>query len=87
MTTIKITAKRQTVLPIALCDEMHVGPGDRLVVEAIDVGDRRVWALTPVREQQLPGFGALRKYARGKRHEWAVIAERIEEGWQAEARR
>lgn len=81
MTTIKITAKRQTVLPKTLCEEMHVGPGDRLEVEPVDVGGERLWALKPARKPELPAFGTLRKYVKGALPDWDETRRRLEDAW------
>ena len=81
MPTIKITAKRQTVLPKALCKAMRVGPGDRLEVEPIEVGGERLWALKPTRAPELPAFGALRKFIKGPVPDWDETRRRLEGAW------
>lgn len=84
MTTIKITAKRQTVLPKALCEEMHVGPGDRLEVEPVEVHGQRLWALRPADSPELPAFGSLKKYVKGPLPDWEETRERLDDAWAAE---
>jgi len=81
MTTIKITAKRQTVLPKILCEEMHVGPGDRLEVERVNVGGERLWALKPARRPELPAFGILGKFIKGNVQDWDETKRRLEDAW------
>jgi len=84
MTTIKITAKRQTVLPKALCEDMHVGPGDRLEVRSVRVGGERVWVLRPAREPDLPAFGILRNYLKSRPPDWQEVRRRLEDAWAEE---
>ena len=82
MTTIKITAKRQTVLPKTLCEEMHVGPGDRLEVEAVEIGGERLWALKPANQPVLAAFGVLRKYVKGNLPEWEETRRQLDDAWE-----
>jgi bifunctional DNA-binding transcriptional regulator/antitoxin component of YhaV-PrlF toxin-antitoxin module len=84
MTTVKITSKRQVVLPGVLCEEMRVGPGDRLEVEPVEVGGERLWALKPACEPDLPAFGLLRKYVKGKTPDWRETRRRLEDAWAEE---
>ncbi len=81
MSTIKITAKRQTVLPKLLCEDMHVGPGDHLEVELVEVDGERLWALKPARKPELPAFGMLRKYVKDKLPDWEQTRRRLDEAW------
>jgi bifunctional DNA-binding transcriptional regulator/antitoxin component of YhaV-PrlF toxin-antitoxin module len=78
MTTIRLTAKRQATLPKALCEEMHLRPGDALLVDGRVVGGQKVWLLKPVCDAQPSWFGALKKYGRGKRHGMASVRRSIE---------
>ncbi len=47
MATITLTAKRQATLPKEVCEELHIEPGDRLVVERQVIGGESVWVLRP----------------------------------------
>ena len=47
MATITLTAKRQATLPREVCDEMHLEPGDRLVIEPRVIDGQSVWILRP----------------------------------------
>lgn len=47
MSTIKLTSKRQATLPKELCDELHVGPGDELIVERRTIDGETAWVLRP----------------------------------------
>jgi AbrB family looped-hinge helix DNA binding protein len=47
MSTITLTAKRQATLPKEVCDELHVEPGDRLIVEKKVIRGESVWVLRP----------------------------------------
>jgi bifunctional DNA-binding transcriptional regulator/antitoxin component of YhaV-PrlF toxin-antitoxin module len=47
MATVKLTAKRQGTLPKELCEELHIGPGDELIVERRVIERETVWILRP----------------------------------------
>lgn len=47
MPAIKLTAKRQGTFPKALCDELQVGPGDKLLLEPRVIDGETVWVLRP----------------------------------------
>lgn len=47
MATITLTAKRQATLPKEVCEELHIEPGDRLIVERQVIGGESVWILRP----------------------------------------
>lgn len=47
MPTITLTAKRQATLPKEVCEELHVEPGDRLIVERQVIDGESVWVLRP----------------------------------------
>ncbi len=80
MTSIRITSKRQATLPKALCDEMRVEPGDRLLVERRRIDDRDAWVLIPEPLQEPPGWiGSLRKYAVGLSHDMDSVRRSIKE--------
>jgi bifunctional DNA-binding transcriptional regulator/antitoxin component of YhaV-PrlF toxin-antitoxin module len=79
MPRIRLTAKRQATLPNSLCDEMNLRPGDTLLVTRKNVDGEVVWCLQP--DSTYPAgkwFGALRKYAKGKRHDLTSIRQSIE---------
>mgnify|MGYP001810043339 CR=1 FL=1 len=80
MTAIKITSKRQTVLPKPLCEELHVGPGDTLEVERREVDGESVWTIRPAARPVFSTFGTLRSYAK-KPHDWDRIRESIDAAW------
>jgi bifunctional DNA-binding transcriptional regulator/antitoxin component of YhaV-PrlF toxin-antitoxin module len=84
MATIKITAKRQATLPRELCRELNLDPGDAVNVEKRTVGGVAVWCLIPPRKKRLACFGALRKAARGKRHDLQSMRKAIAKGWAEE---
>lgn len=78
MTRIRLTTKRQATLPMQLCDELRVGPGDSLLVDARVVEGERVWILRPAATVEAPWFAGLRRYARGKRHDLAAVRKSVE---------
>ncbi len=47
MAVITLTAKRQATLPKEVCEELHIQPGDRLIVERQVIGGESVWILRP----------------------------------------
>jgi len=78
MTRIRLTTKRQATLPLQLCDELRVGPGDSLLVDARVIDGERVWLLTPADAVEAPWFARLRRYAKGKRHDLASVRRSVE---------
>jgi bifunctional DNA-binding transcriptional regulator/antitoxin component of YhaV-PrlF toxin-antitoxin module len=79
MSTIKITTKRQATLPVELCRELGVQPGDELRIEKKLIRGKRVWTLQPDSPPD-SWFGSLRKYARGKSHSRESIRRSIGKG-------
>ncbi len=47
MAAIKLTAKRQATLPRRLCEELEVGPGDRIELERRVEGGEPIWIMRP----------------------------------------
>lgn len=75
-----ITAKRQATLPVDLCEELGVGPGDRLRVERRRVAGQSVWVITG-KKPDWSWFGRAGRFAKGKSHRWPDIERSIERGW------
>lgn len=80
MSAIKLTAKRQATLPKALCDEMGLHSGDTIHVERSIVDGKPVWLLRPPESLEMPWFGSLKRFARGKPHDMESIRKSIAEG-------
>jgi bifunctional DNA-binding transcriptional regulator/antitoxin component of YhaV-PrlF toxin-antitoxin module len=78
MTRIRLTTKRQATLPLQLCDELRVGPGDSLLVDVRVVDGERVWLLKPADAVETPWFARLSRYAKGKRHDLASVRRSVE---------
>jgi bifunctional DNA-binding transcriptional regulator/antitoxin component of YhaV-PrlF toxin-antitoxin module len=78
MTRIRLTTKRQATLPLRLCEELRVGPGDSLLVDARVVDGERVWLLKPADAVETPWFARLRRYGKGKRHDLASVRRSVE---------
>jgi AbrB family looped-hinge helix DNA binding protein len=76
--TVTLTAKRQATLPKELCEDLGVGPGDRLDVEARVIDGETLWVLRP-RKADWSWIGSL-KPARGISHDWDDIERSIEQG-------
>ncbi|MCK5805622.1 MAG: AbrB/MazE/SpoVT family DNA-binding domain-containing protein [Lentisphaeria bacterium] len=67
--TIKLTAKRQATFPAALCQDLDLRPGDRLVLEHREIDGAPAWIMRPAfGDRNSPWFGALRSFASGKSH-------------------
>ncbi len=80
MTAIRLTAKRQATLPKALCDELHLKPGDALVLESREIDGEKVWLLKPQSDTPPEWFGRLRKYAAEKSFDMDSIRASIAKG-------
>lgn len=80
MASLSVTAKRQATLPAALCEELGIGPGDKLQAERRIVDGEAVWVLRG-RKPDWSWFGAARKYGRRVSHRWKDIERSIEQGW------
>lgn len=76
--TITLTAKRQATLPVELCRDLGLHPGDRLALERRDVDGVPAWIMRPASAHKpLSWFGALGSYASGKSHAMEDIRESI----------
>lgn len=84
MSRIHITAKRQATLPVALCEQMGVGPGDDLVAEPRDLDGERVWVLRPL-TRRWDWIGAARPWAEGKDPSAEAIDRSIALAWAEDA--
>ena len=78
MRVITVTAKRQATLPVELCEELGIEPGDKLQLERLPLGGETVWVLR-VRDRDWSWFGAAKRYAEGKSHRWDHIERTIGE--------
>jgi len=85
MAQVRITAKRQATLPVALCEELGVKPGDNIQVERSVVGDEIVWVLR-AKKPNWSWYGAARKYGQGKSHRWSEVDRSIRRGWAGDDR-
>jgi bifunctional DNA-binding transcriptional regulator/antitoxin component of YhaV-PrlF toxin-antitoxin module len=76
MAKITLTAKRQATLPKALCDELGVGPGDKLELERRSLSGETVWLVrAPGPDWSWVGSG--RRFARGKSHDLDDIRKSV----------
>ncbi|MFO7892435.1 MAG: AbrB/MazE/SpoVT family DNA-binding domain-containing protein [Longimicrobiales bacterium] len=76
---IKLTTKRQATFPAALCRELGVRAGDRLVLERRDIDGEPAWLLRKPRPDW-SWAGSLRGYASDRSHDWEAIERSIERG-------
>lgn len=76
---IKLTTKRQATFPAALCRELGVRAGDRLVLERREIDGEPAWLLRKPRPDW-SWAGSLRRYASGRSHDWEEVEQSIERG-------
>src|SRR5436309_2940254 len=79
MRTVAITAKRQATLPAVLCEELGVGPGERIILERRVIDGETVWILRG-RKPDWSWVGAARRYGEGKSHRWKDVRRSIARG-------
>ena len=72
MASLAVTAKRQATLPVALCDELGVKPGDKIEAERRVVNGETVWVLRS-RKPNWSWFGSAKKYGTKRSHRWRDI--------------
>ena len=80
MATIRLTAKRQATFPRAVCEALHLSPGDAITLDTTLLDGEEVWVLRPKRKPAPRWFGRLRRYARGKPHGMAAVRKSIAKG-------
>lgn len=85
MKTLKLTTKRQATLPVEVCEELGVGPGDEIALERRTIDGVSVWVLH-ARKPDWSWLGVARKYARGRTHEWDAVEESIGRGMAGDRR-
>jgi hypothetical protein len=76
----KVTTKRGATLPVALCDELGVGPGDYIVAERRVIDGETIWVLRGSKPDR-SWFAAAKKYGRGRSNRWGDVRRSIERGW------
>ncbi|OGV37118.1 MAG: hypothetical protein A2X48_04725 [Lentisphaerae bacterium GWF2_49_21] len=77
ISTIKITSKRQATLPVALCNQLGIKPGDRLLLDSRQIEGKRMWIVSIPEKAKTKWFGSLRKYSKGKKHGMDSIRKSI----------
>ncbi len=75
--TVKLTSKRQATLPVQVCRELGLKPGDELVLEKKQVADDVFWTLRPKTRSFSHWFGRLRGYASDKSHDMKDVRASI----------
>jgi bifunctional DNA-binding transcriptional regulator/antitoxin component of YhaV-PrlF toxin-antitoxin module len=84
--TITLTAKRQATLPREVCDEMHLEPGDRLVIEPRVIDGQSVWILRPGKVDW-SWIGSLQGVRKAASHDMDDVRESIARGLGRRSRR
>ena len=79
MTILKITSKRQVTLPINLCGDLGIQPGDQITVEQIEIDGKKVWTIQKL-ENDDEWFGSLSNYASNKSDKIKDIRKSITKG-------
>ena len=54
--TVRLTSKRQATLPVQLCEELGVKPGDEIILERQKTTDEITWLLKPKKKIQSRWF-------------------------------
>lgn len=80
MTVIRLTSKRQATLPKELCEQMHLKPGDRILVDSRMLDGEKVWYLKTTTAKRAAWFGTLKKYGEGHSHDLDAIRKSIAKG-------
>lgn len=81
---ITMTTKRQATFPKALCDELGLRPGDRVLLQRMVVDGEPVWVLR-ARKVDWSFVGSARPRKRVS-HDVGAIRESIARGWSRERR-
>ena len=79
MSIITLTSKRQATLPVELCKEFGIHPGDKLSLEKKVLQGKGFWILMPL-HPKTEWFGSLKKYAEKKSHHLSDIRKSIGKG-------
>jgi bifunctional DNA-binding transcriptional regulator/antitoxin component of YhaV-PrlF toxin-antitoxin module len=80
----KLTAKRQATLPVGVCKDLGIKPGDEIFLEKQNIDGDTIWVLRPKSRPSHNWFGRLRQYAQNKDHDMEVIRSSIGSGVGAE---
>ncbi len=75
--TVRLTSKRQATLPLQLCEELGVKPGDEIILERQKTAGEITWLLKPKKKIKSHWFGQLKKYAKNKDHDMVSIRSSI----------
>lgn len=75
--TLRITSKRQATLPLQLCEELGIKPGDEIILERQKTAGEVKWLLKPKKKIQSDWFAQLKAYAKNKEHDMAAIRSSI----------
>jgi bifunctional DNA-binding transcriptional regulator/antitoxin component of YhaV-PrlF toxin-antitoxin module len=75
--SIRLTSKRQATLPLQLCEELGIKPGDEIILERQKTAGEIKWLLKPKKKVQSRWFAQLKKYAKNKEHDMATIRSSI----------
>lgn len=76
MKKLTVTTKRQATLPVEVCEEMGIRPGDKIALERRTVAGETVWILRAA-GRDWSWFGGARRWAKGRSHRWEAIEESI----------
>jgi AbrB family looped-hinge helix DNA binding protein len=74
---LKLSSKRQVVLPKSVCDTLRIKPGDHIKFEKRDINGEAFYCILADRPSW---FGVFRNYAKGKAHDMDSIREGIAKG-------
>lgn len=71
--TLKLTTKRQATLPVSVCRELGIQPGDEIILEKQKIEGNIEWILRPKVRRPPQWFGRLREYGDDKDHDMKTI--------------
>lgn len=77
METITLTSKRQATFPVKLCEELGVGPGDKLRLGRRMVEGKPAWVIHVPGSVDMSWLGALKEFAVDKSHDMNDIRRSI----------
>ncbi len=75
--TVRLTSKRQATLPLQLCEELGLKPGDEIILERQKTTGEITWLLKPKKKIQSHWFAQLKKYAKNREHDMVSIRSSI----------
>ncbi len=80
MSTITLTTKRQATFPRSLCDDLQVGPGDKLTLERRVIDGEVVWVVRRSHGPDWSWIGSAREQVVETSHDPKAIRASVARG-------